>query len=152
VIRLFKPSLSVLNRGYPCQLGRRLPLGVGAASMALLASLDDEEIAQIIAVQREKSSIFPCMKAEKERVLINIERTRRKGYAVSLGAVTPGVSGVGVLVPTPPGVKPLAIGLSGIPESESGQRASRLAAIISAAIQTHLDEIAPPPAPSLMFA
>ena len=58
-----------------------------------------------------------------------IEQVRDKGYCLSRGMVTRGVGVVGLMVPTPPGHRRLAIGVAGPQERIEKNLTKILAAI-----------------------
>jgi len=71
--------------------GRRL-LGIGAGGLALMASLDDVEIAEILArnkVTYESAGMPPSA------VWRAVGETRKLGYSVIVETITPGVAGLG---------------------------------------------------------
>ncbi|MGZ5938088.1 MAG: hypothetical protein ACXWLK_11895, partial [Rhizomicrobium sp.] len=63
------------------------------------------------------------------RLKAGIEKVRRDGYCLSRGMVTRGVGVVGMVVPTPPNHRPLAIGVAGPVERIEKNLARILAAI-----------------------
>lgn len=92
-------------RAVPLEVGDRLPLGVGAASLALLAALPDPEIDDVL---RENASANQAYgrNALPEMLLGAVAETRRQGFAQTLNVDVPGLStttfrtaGVGVKLP-----------------------------------------------------
>jgi DNA-binding IclR family transcriptional regulator len=81
-------------RTMPLEIGDRRPLGMGAASQALLMALSDAEIAEVIQandeVLRGEHGVNPDALRRK------LTRSRRRGYAVTKGYGYPGITGVGV--------------------------------------------------------
>ena len=63
------------------------------------------------------------------RLKTGIRQVRRDGYCLSRGMVTRGVGVVGMVVPTPPGHRRLAIGVAGPQERIEKNKLRILAAI-----------------------
>lgn len=101
-------------RAVPMDIGQRLPLGVGAGSLAILASLDDGEIARILAAERSRLEVFAGGKALPERILERIALTRRQGFSFSDGIVATGAMGLGVAIPSNTGPTQLAVSVSAV--------------------------------------
>jgi DNA-binding IclR family transcriptional regulator len=70
---------STALRAVPAKVGQRTPLGMGSASLALLSSLDDPEIARIIADLGGRLDQFPGGTGTPERILKRVQTTRRRG-------------------------------------------------------------------------
>lgn len=75
-------------------VGSRRPLGVGAAGLAILSGLPEDEVTQIIAANAER--LQPFNRLTEQLVTDHVEETRKRGFAVSGNWVTLGVTGVGV--------------------------------------------------------
>jgi DNA-binding IclR family transcriptional regulator len=82
-------------------VGSRLPLGVSAGSLALLASLPDAEVEHVIAANRAVYRRFDGLTPDRLRA--DIAAVRAQGYAVRRDAITPGVVGLGMALPNPDG-------------------------------------------------
>ncbi len=80
------------------QVGRRQPLGVGAAGLALLASLDESEACSII--EANASSLHAYHGLTPARLLLLTKATRQRGWSVVGNHVAPDVIGVGLAVQT----------------------------------------------------
>lgn len=80
----------------PISIGNRQPLGVGAAGLALLAALADEEILQVVhqsaSVLEQYGGMTPA------RLEILVKATKERGWSVVANHATQGVLGVGVAV------------------------------------------------------
>jgi DNA-binding IclR family transcriptional regulator len=76
------------------EIGTRRPLGVGAAGVALLASLDDDEIERVRRSNKGRLRRFP--NATEKAIATAVAATRRDGFAYSRGLVIDAVRGVGV--------------------------------------------------------
>jgi len=74
------------------QVNDRWPMGIGSFSLAILAHLPDEEIADIVAFNRLRSgeeNTFSKMSA-------GIQKTRKNGYALTKTRSARGISGIAV--------------------------------------------------------
>lgn len=124
-------------RAMPVEAGQRVPLGIGAGSLAILASLEDDEIHRIISAGAGRLEPFPGKNLSPDELLEAVARTRQKGYSVSSGTVARGVSGVGVLVPIRDRQLPLAVTVSAVASMLPEQEVARLASTIAKAIREH---------------
>ena len=127
---------STALRAVPMEVGQRMPLGVGAGSLAILASLKDEEIDRILSAHPTRLAALPGGEVKPKRILKHIEFARRHGFALSSEAIAPGVTGIGVAILPPNGLTPLAISVSAVANSISQLKAKKIASVISAAIGT----------------
>lgn len=101
-------------RTHTAQVGDRYPLGVGGASLAILATCPDDEIEWIL--QRNSVELardYPIFTPRFLRELV--AETRAHGYAVNPGRVFPESWGVAVAFHTPQGPCPGAVSLAGVP-------------------------------------
>jgi DNA-binding IclR family transcriptional regulator len=78
------------------QVGTRQPLGVGAAGLALLAAMPDEQVGEIIAANADTLADYGGMTAERMRILVRA--TRERGWSVIGNHATRGVLAVGMAV------------------------------------------------------
>jgi DNA-binding IclR family transcriptional regulator len=78
------------------QVGTLQPLGVGAAGLALLAALPDDEVAAIIAENAPVLGDYGGMTPERQRMLVRA--TRERGWSVIGNHATQGVLAVGRVV------------------------------------------------------
>jgi DNA-binding IclR family transcriptional regulator len=90
------------------QVGTRQPLGVGAAGLALLAALPEEDAAAAIAANAPALGRYGGM--TPERMALLVRATRERGWAVIGNHATEGVLAVGMAVPGRDGA--LAAGIS----------------------------------------
>ncbi len=81
------------------EIGSRRPLGIGSGSLALLATLPDVEIEQILKANAEHLARFKGMRAA--RIRREVQQTRAREYAFAEGHVVREVSGVGVAIRDP---------------------------------------------------
>ncbi|MBW8783159.1 MAG: helix-turn-helix domain-containing protein [Novosphingobium sp.] len=121
-------------RAMPIEVGQRVPLGLGAGSLAILASLEDRDVTRIVGHHKSRLDVFPGGAGALDGVLNRVQRTRQAGYAVSSGTVAKGVSGVGVLIPGRPPSERLAITVSAVADTMLEPDARKLAEEISRAI------------------
>ena len=122
-------------RAKPIELGQRLPLGIGAGSAAILATLEPDEAAEILEANASTYDLFPGGRAEISRMLERLAETRGCGFAYSSGTVATGVCGVGVAVLPKTGLMQLAISVSAVTDQMGFAEAQKFAAIIKAALQ-----------------
>jgi DNA-binding IclR family transcriptional regulator len=118
-------------RAIPMEVGQRLPLGVGASSLAILSTLDDEEVERIVSAHKSRLNVFPTGRPSPERIRKWVEQTRRQGFAVSAGTVVPGVTGIGV--PILPHQEPaeLAISVSAVTSTLAPGEVQEIAALLA---------------------
>lgn len=87
------------------QVGRRLPLGVGSAGLALLAWLPDDEVAAMMERNRGAIAHFP--RVSEPHILRGVKQARERGYALSSNVVCEGTGGIAVPILDPEG-RPIA--------------------------------------------
>lgn len=134
---LFCAQGSTAIRAMPMEVGQRVPLGIGAGSMAILASLPDDEVQRILHAHEDRFAVFPGGKQPLDQILLRVSETRARGYSLSSGTVATGVIGLGVLVPADRGAFKGAITVSAVAETFDPAEASSLAATISTVIRRH---------------
>lgn len=122
---------STALRAMPMEVGQRLPLGIGAGSLAMLATLDDGEIAAVVESQGGRRDLFPGGKIKPGEILNRVVLARQAGFAQSNGTVALGVTGIGVAIPKTEGMNQLAISVSAVANSINPTEARKLAAIIA---------------------
>ncbi|MCD0505211.1 IclR family transcriptional regulator [Bordetella petrii] len=76
--------------------GERRLLGVGAGGLALLSSLPDTEIAQLVD---RHEHLYAQAGFTRTALMKLVRQTRHDGYSAIIDTITPGVSGVGVAFP-----------------------------------------------------
>lgn len=114
--------------------GDRHPLGVGAASLAMLAALPDAEIEQVLAANadllREKyAQITPDV------LRANVARTRAQGHALNPGLLLAGSWGVGVAIRDAAGRPIGALSIAAIESRLRSDREHQLAALLTAEVR-----------------
>lgn len=78
------------------QVSSRQPLGVGAAGLALLAALPDEDVATAIAANAPALARYGGMTPERMQILVRT--TRERGWSLIGNHATQGVLAVGMAV------------------------------------------------------
>lgn len=126
---------SMAIRAMPMDVGQRLPLGIGAGSLAILSTLDDDEVDRIVTSHQSRLDIFPGGRAEVERIPERVALTRKRGFAMSSATVALGLSGVGVPILPRRGLMQLAISVSAVADLMDVTEARGIAGVISTAIQ-----------------
>lgn len=92
------------------QVGTRQPLGVGAAGLALLAALPEEDAAAVIAANAPVLGRYGGMTPERMEILVRA--TRERGWSVIGNHATEGVLAVGMAVPGRDGAPAAAISVA----------------------------------------
>jgi DNA-binding IclR family transcriptional regulator len=128
---------ATMIRAMPMEVGQRLPLGVGAGSMAILASLADDEIGQVLEAQGSRRDMFPGGKIDRATLDARVAKARLDGFAVSSGTVATGLAGIGVAVQPKRGLLQLAISVSAVTDAFDPAEARQFAGIIAAEIRNH---------------
>jgi IclR family acetate operon transcriptional repressor len=89
------PSPSALR--YTASPGSKAPLHVGAAGLALIAFLAEEEIEQVLAsLPQPLETLTGETVAEMDTLRERLAEVRRRGYAISTGERVPGAAAVSV--------------------------------------------------------
>lgn len=130
---------STFIRAMPIEVGQRLPLGIGAGSLAILAAMDDAEIDHVLASIASRLQLYPRDGAQVEAIRDRVARARREGYVVSSGTVAGGLVGVGVPVLPRKGLLQLAISVSAATDVMDPGEARQIASLIDAAIRRRLE-------------
>lgn len=104
---------------YPVQVlavdvGHRQPLGVGSAGLALLSSLREDDVDELLSLNAPRLANYGGMtRKHMERLIAS---TRERGWAVVGDAAVSGILGVGAPVPHPSGYPIYAISVSSMLE------------------------------------
>jgi DNA-binding IclR family transcriptional regulator len=122
-------------RAKPIQVGQRVPLGIGAGSVAILSTLDDEEIPAVLEAQKRNYELYPGGRREVGRIIERVEKARENGFSISVGSVAKGVCGIGVPLVPRTGLMQLAISISAVTDSINVVEGAKLANIIKSTIQ-----------------
>lgn len=103
------------------EVGARRPLGVGAAGLALLAALPPPEIQLVMERNADTVTRYDL---NAESLHARVRDTHARGYALSVGTIAEGVTGIAACVPTLAGASYLAVSIAAI---SSRMPASRFA-------------------------
>lgn len=115
------------------EVGRRQPLGVGAAGMALLASLDPAEATKIIKANASALTAYGGMTPARLQALL--EATRERGWSVVGNHVIQDIIGVGVAIPQEHFGVPVAISVAAPLQRMSSQRQRYLVKTMKLALE-----------------
>lgn len=115
-------------RSFVLYEGKRFPLGVASAGIAILAFLPDETIERYLEQTDPESQFGPAHSAQALRD--RIAETRRLGYAVNPGLVVEGSWGMGAAVFDPSGQPAWALSLTGIEPRFSARRRPELGRLL----------------------
>jgi len=96
------------------QVGTRQPLGVGAAGLALLSALPDEDVAAAITANSPDFVRYGSMTPDRMKILVR--STRERGWSVIGNHATRGVLAVGMAVLSKVGKPEAAISVASIIE------------------------------------
>jgi DNA-binding IclR family transcriptional regulator len=124
---------------YPIQvltfeIGERRPLGIGGGSIALLASLPDNQAEAIIAANASRYSSFKKKTPEDVRRMVS--QCRRLGYGLSVRNVNPDTIGVGVPILNQQGQVIAAVSVAGIAKRMGPSRQREITKLIKSEIKT----------------
>src|ERR1700710_602614 len=132
VTDIYVEIVEILRARKPLQyyttVGTRVLLVHSGVGWPLVAGETDQDIARIYRRTVRSKKIERGL-APLSRLMTGIEQVRRDGYCLSRGMVTRGVGVVGMVVPTPPHHRRLAIGVAGPIERIEKNLAKILAAI-----------------------
>jgi DNA-binding IclR family transcriptional regulator len=116
-------------RTHLLQAGHQHPLGVGAGSMAMLASLPDDEVETIIAANAASvAERFP--RYTKGLIRQMVRDTRARGWSLNPGLVLPNSWAVGMAVRYPDGRTAGALSIAAIDSRMHDGRQHQLAAML----------------------
>jgi DNA-binding IclR family transcriptional regulator len=125
---------STLVRAMPMEVGQRLPLGIGAGSLAILATLGDGEVDRILATNTGRLNLYPGGKDKTSQIRERVAEARKNGFAVSSNTVANGLTGIGVPIQPTTGLLQLAISVSAAVPAINAIETKQYAAMISTAI------------------
>ena len=125
-ICLYREEGTYPVRTHALQAGFEHPLGVGAGSLAMLASLPDDEIEAVLeanaGVLAEKFPMLP-----PERIRLDVALTRQHGFALNPGRIFANSWGLGVALRTPQGGLAGALSIAAIDSRMHEARQAELA-------------------------
>ncbi len=115
--------------------GGRIPLGVGPGGVAILSTLNDDEVNTILTANERRLRVLDADLPEIAPELVS--RVRANGYALSVGAILPEVAGIAVPIPRELGIPECALSIATLatratPEHTAG---------VVAALQTEVQRI-----------
>ncbi|MCQ9615759.1 IclR family transcriptional regulator [Paenalcaligenes niemegkensis] len=124
---------------YPVQIlatyvNKVQPLGVGSASMAILAKLDDQSIDDIIQANQEQLEHYGGMTQREMRQLI--ANTRTRGYSVVGNYAVRGALGVGSALCDAQGKPILGLSVTAITERMPSRRQKEIAQMLESTLAT----------------
>ena len=122
----------------PLDIGGRRPLGVGAASLALLADLPDDVVEDAIRVNRQQLT----GEHAPDQLWLLIEQTRRNGYAFDNGRLFAGGCGIGMSIAGCGGPAVGAVSVGAISARMPPERIEELVAALRGEIQSILKALA----------
>jgi len=132
VTDIYVEIVEILRARQPLQyyttVGSKVLLVHSGVGWPLLSGESDAEIGRIYRRTQRSKKIERGL-ASLNRLKAGIDQVRRDGYCLSRGMVTRGVGVVGMMVPTPPNHRRLAIGVAGPMERIEKNLARILAAI-----------------------
>lgn len=125
---LTRPPAQSLTGG----AGGRVPLGIAAGSLSILATLPDPMVDYVLATNAERYASYPALRPLNAEVIRDMVReTRERGYAVSLGYYFPNEGGIGVAIPSElPGGAEMAISVSAYGEMFGDARLDAMAGVL----------------------
>ncbi len=116
--------------------GQRAPMGSGAASVALLGALPDEEMLRIVA---ENEPYYKAIGISYgEALLEEVAFSRKHGYLVKPSPVTEEVWGLGVVVPVNEGVPYAALTISMIKSRMTPERQKELLKMVRKELDAYI--------------
>jgi DNA-binding IclR family transcriptional regulator len=108
------------------EVGSRRPLGTAAGSLALLYPLPDEEIARIVQANEHRLTRYGEL--DRNKLLALIKLAKKLGYALNADVILPGVTGIGVPIPSRFGYPTAALSVVAISSRlQKSRRAEALA-------------------------
>ena len=125
-------------RGSTFEIGGRRPLGFGAGGLALLSSLADAEIKQILIIN--KRDIENHGRLTVPAFWRGIEHTRERGFAIARDIHTIGVCHVGIAVPPQPDGARFAVSQTMDSSEVDLERSAKLAEAMRQVIEAALSD------------
>lgn len=111
-------------------IGTRWPLGLGAASLSLIAFLDPKIIESII--KKNKERYFKERKKRSDFIMKLVTETQKRKYSVSIGNATENAIGIGLSIFSGKGEVDAAISVSAIEQRMPKDRWKKIAIIMQA--------------------
>jgi DNA-binding IclR family transcriptional regulator len=117
-------------RSHVLQAGDRHPLGVGAAGIAMLALLSDEEIDTVLATNADRLQAH-YVSQSPDLLRRQVTETRRNGFALNAGHVFKGSWGVSVAFHDARSNTLGALTIAGVESRFTGSRIEELVALLN---------------------
>lgn len=92
------------------QVGRRLPLCLGSAGLALLGARSGQQVEELLAACATDLERYQRFTAEDVRNAL--ELTRKRGYAISTNVIWEGTGGIAAVIPEPGGLPYAALSIT----------------------------------------
>ncbi|WP_108663044.1 IclR family transcriptional regulator [Acuticoccus kandeliae] len=117
-------------RTHALMAGYQHPLGVGAGSLAMLASMSDEEIDRVLADTAEiRAEAYP--NHTDARLRADIAITREQGHSLNPGLIVPSSWGIGATITFPDGRVAGALSIAAIDSRMTPERQRDIAALLT---------------------
>ncbi|WP_454085020.1 IclR family transcriptional regulator [Georgenia sp. Marseille-Q6866] len=117
-------------------LGSRLPAAMTATGLALLSTVDDDQVRSLLADSQPFRQLTPDSPTTVDELLPTLAATRERGYAIDRGASLARITGVAVpLEPWAPVDPPLAMGAALLTEEADEARIAEVGAALLTAAQ-----------------
>ncbi len=113
--------------------GGRIPLGVGPGSVAILSTLNDDEVSTILTANERRLRVLEAGLPEIAPQLI--AKVRAQGYALSVGAILPEVAGIAVPIPRELGIPECALSIATLATRATPQHTATVVNAIQAEVQ-----------------
>lgn len=116
-------------RSHVLQPGDRHPIGVGAAGIALLALLSDDDVERALAFNAERLAA-DYRGLTPELIVQQVRETRARGYALNPGLVVKGSYGIGIAIMDPRSGSASALSIAGVESRFTDARIREMVAIL----------------------
>jgi DNA-binding IclR family transcriptional regulator len=138
VVCLEAVEAEAMLRAVPLVPGQRLPLGIGAGSLAILSSLSDAEVDAVIASNELKLRFYGDGRITPVILCKRVAQTRKNGFAFSQQSVAKGIAGIGAVVPKGDSLTQLAVSVSMVGAEVKADEQARLGRIVRDVIDAAL--------------
>jgi DNA-binding IclR family transcriptional regulator len=115
-------------------VGKRVPLGMGAGSLALIAYLPDEALETILTANEHRYRKHHGRTPEDIRDAV--KQARNMGHTITTGLYTKGVTGVGMPIRNLRGEVKAAVSVCAISERMEARRRAEIAELLRSEIDT----------------
>lgn len=128
VVALLREEGNFPIRTHVLRVGDRWPIGVGTASIAMLAAMPDSEALAVLDYNRSAFGRFPIYPSAGVWDLV--QEARGKGYSVNRGLVVEGSWGLASAVLDAAGQPTMAVSVTGIESRLSGAREAEVGRLL----------------------